>query len=250
MGVWRIGPNWEAKTPQKKSNKSLLLAGVFTVLGLGILLKLGFWQVERLAWKEEILTRIETNMSGPPMALSTNLSDPNLEYSRVCAEGEFLHDKELYVFASNQRGEGGVHIYTPLKLQGTDHILVNRGWVPNPLKEPETRLEGQAPGKQTVCGVLRLDRVKSSFTPDNNVQENRWFTPEVSTMAKSAGVAVGSIFFLEADITENPGGYPIGGQTFVNIPNNHLGYAITWFGLALTLIGVFSVFVYSQKRKD
>lgn len=225
------------------------MAGVFTVLGLGLLLKLGFWQVERLAWKEDILARIETNMSATPLALSTNLSDPNLEYSRVCTEGEFLHDKELYVFASNQQGVGGTHIYTPLRLKGEDHVIVNRGWIPNILKDPATRPRGLVEGIQKICGVLRLDRTKTYVTPDNNPAENRWFTPEVKAMADSTGIQKVSLFFLDADDTENPGGYPIGGQTFVNIPNNHLGYAITWFGLAVTLLGVFTIFVFSQKRK-
>lgn len=225
------------------------MAGVFTVLGLGILLKLGFWQVERLAWKEDILARIETNMSAPALALSANLNDPNLEYSRVCTEGEFLHDKELYVFASNQQGVGGTHIYTPLRLKRGDHVIVNRGWVPNALKDPETRLQGLVGGIQKICGVLRFDRTKSYFTPENSPAENRWFTPIVEEMGRAAGLEAPYPFFLEADDTENPGGYPIGGQTFINIPNNHLGYAITWFGLALALLGVFTIFVYSQKRK-
>lgn len=226
------------------------MAGVFIVLGLGLLLKLGFWQVERLAWKEDILDRIETNMAleftlyNLPFAAGLE----ELEYLRICTAGEFLHDKELYVYGSSIAGQGGVLIYTPLKLE-VGEIIINRGWVPNQLKEPENRKEGQVEGLQKICGVLRLDRKKSFVTPDNNPDANRWFTPIVGDMAKSVGIQSGSNFFLEADNTGNPGGYPVGGQTLVNIPNNHLGYAITWFGLALTLLGVFGAFVYAQKRK-
>lgn len=229
------------------------MAGVFTVLGLGILLKLGFWQVERLAWKEEILTRIETNMSEEPLPgfpLTEPFAGPSLEYSKACIEGEFDHEKELYFFGTNLQGAGGFHVYTPLKIVFMDSfIFVNRGWVPNHLRDPEKRKNGQVEGVQTICGVLRLDRKKSFVTPENNPEENRWFTPEVSAMAKSVEGRLGSHFFLEADETKNPGGYPIGGQTFVNIPNNHLGYAITWFGLAVALLGVFAVFVRSEKKK-
>lgn len=225
------------------------MAGVFTVLGLGILLKLGFWQLDRLEWKEDLLARIETNMMGTIISINPTSNDPGLEYSRFCTEGKFLNDKELYVFASNLQGVGGVHIYTPLKLAGGEHIIINRGWVPNALKDPSTRVEGQVKDPQTICGVLRLDRTKSYVTPDNNLEENRWFTPEVSAMSKAVGLNNIYQFFLEADETDNPGGYPIGGQTFVNIPNNHLGYAITWFGLAVALLGVFAVFVRSEKKK-
>ncbi len=225
------------------------MAGVFTVLGLGILLKLGFWQVERLAWKEEILARIETNMTGEPVTLPPFDLDMNLEYSPACLEGEFLHAKELYLFASNQQGVGGIHIYTPLVHESGSTIIVNRGWIPNALKNPETRKAGQVTGPHKICGVIRFDRTKSYVTPENNPGENRWFTPEVKAMAMSVGIQKISLFFLDADEAKNPGGYPLGGQTFINIPNNHLGYAITWFGLALALLGVFTIFVFSQKRK-
>lgn len=237
-------------TPKRISNKSLVTAGVFTVLGLAVLLSLGFWQIERLAWKKGILARIEANMNAEPVAVIPALGDSNLEYSRACVSGKFLHKKELYVFAANLSGEGGINLYTPMEFERGRVIIVNRGWVPNALKSPETRAAGQLEGVQKVCGVLRLDRRQGFFTPGNNPEKNRWFTPEVSAMAQAAGVKEAAPFFLEADNTPNPGGYPIGGQTFVNIPNNHLGYAITWFGLAVALLGVFSYFAFTQRRKD
>ncbi len=225
------------------------MAGVFTVLGLAVLLKLGFWQLDRLEWKEAILTRIETNMTGQFLPQIPEYPDPDVEYSLYCANGEFLHDKELYVFTTSIEGMGGVHIYTPLKMADGEVIIVNRGWVPNNLKDPKTRPEGQVTGQQTVCGYLRLDRKQGWFKPDNNPGEDRWFTPKIGEMAAAAGVENVGPFFLEANNDPNPGGYPVGGQTFVNIPNNHLGYAITWFGLAGSLLVVFSVFAYSQRRK-
>lgn len=232
------------------------MAGVFTVLGLGILLKLGFWQIDRLAWKEDLLARVEANMAAPAIPLEEEIPAAPLpetmdfstwEYRRICAGGEFWHEKELYVLGSSIDGRGGVLVYTPLQLE-RGQILVNRGWVPNDLKNSEARPAGQVGGLVEVCGVIRLDRKKGLFTPENNATDNRWFTPKVLPMARAAGLDNPHPFFLEADDTENPGGYPLGGQTFVNIPNNHLGYAITWFGLAVALLGVFGVFAWRRVK--
>ena len=232
-----------------KHRKSLLPAGVFTVLGLGILMWLGFWQLDRLEWKTALLAKIEANMAMAPIPLEELAELEENEFRRVCASGEFLHEKELFLFSINLTGAGGYQVYTPLITAGGKAVIVNRGWVPNPRKDPATRLEGQLPGVLKVCGVLRLESKKRRFAPENDPAKGAWFYRDGGAMGRAAGLEGPVLAFIDADETANPGGYPIGGQTRVNIPNNHLGYAITWFGLALALTGVFAAFVISQRKK-
>ncbi|MCH8347957.1 MAG: SURF1 family protein, partial [Proteobacteria bacterium] len=122
-----------------KHKKSLLLAGVFTVLGLGILMWMGFWQLERLEWKTALLAKIETNMAMTPISLAGLAGFEENEFRRVCASGEFLHEQELYLFSSNLTGTGGYHIYTPLIIADGKALLVNPGWVPNSREDSATR---------------------------------------------------------------------------------------------------------------
>jgi len=232
-----------------KQTQSIWLAGVFTVLGLVILLWLGFWQVDRLAWKTALLERIDTNLAAQPVLLPSGIDILEWEYRKACVAGAFLHDKEMHLFSTRLTGQPGYHIYTPFEIEGGGVIIINRGWVPDIYKAPSARLEGQVPGIVEVCGILRASRQQGRLVPDNNPDENGWYTANATEMGEAANLANVLPFLLDADNAANPGGYPIGGQTRIDIPNNHLGYAITWFGLAAALAGVFTAFVISQRRK-
>ena len=232
-----------------KTKKSIWLAGVFTALGLAILLYLGFWQVDRLAWKTALLQQIEKNLSATPVSLPVDIDIKEWEYRKACAKGTFLHEKEMHLFSTSLNGNPGYHIYTPLRRDGDSVFIINRGWVPDAYKNPATRAEGQGNDVIQICGVLRSSREQGLFVPDANLEKNLWYTANAEEMADAAGFENVSPFLMDADDTPNPGGYPIGGQTRINIPNNHLGYAVTWFGLAVALLGVFIVFFITQRPK-
>ncbi|MGI9498732.1 MAG: SURF1 family protein, partial [Geminicoccaceae bacterium] len=121
--------------------------------------------------------------------------------------------------------------------------LVDRGWVPADKVHPASRPEGQLEGEVTISGIARYraaDR-PGAFTPDNDSAAGRWYHYDLDAMAGALGIALSPVV-IEADGTANPGGLPIGGGTLVALPNNHLHYAITWYGLAAGLIGVYIVF--------
>ncbi len=240
-----------------KQKNSLLLAGFFTVLGLGILLKLGFWQLDRLAWKTELLAKIDANMAAASLTLPENIGavqlpetmdNGNWEYHQVCITGEFLHNQELFLFSTNLAGSGGYHVYTPFIRENATTVFINRGWVPNEKVNSATRPQGQLSGIQQVCGIFRGEGQTGAFTPENDVIANVWYTRNSSQMAEAAGLETPFPVFIDADFTPNPGGFPVGGQTKVDLPNNHLGYAITWFGLMVALLGVFTVFALKARK--
>lgn len=228
--------------PLAMPRKSLAGPTVFTLCGLVLLLGLGTWQVQRLHWKEGLIAERAAAVSGVPAVLPKTLADArDLEFHRVRAAGHFLNDRELHLHATTAAGEVGYHVVTPLALDDGGMVLVDRGFVPERLLAPTTRAEANSSSAVTVTGLLRLapDGKPSWFTPDNRPDRNEWFYVDIAAMARAAGVAGALPFYLDADATPNPGGYPRGGQTDLDLPNNHLQYAITWYALAGALVIVY-----------
>jgi surfeit locus 1 family protein len=169
----------------------------------------------------------------------------------VSVVGHFRHQDERRLFASNG-GETGWHIYTPLETQGGKILFVNRGFVPDALKEPASRAAGQIEGEVTVRGLIRKPGVQGSFEPDADQGRNIWYWRDLAGMTASLAAADQKRvlpFFVDALAEpENPGGWPKGGATRLEIPNRHLEYALTWFGLAGALLAVFAAFAWTRLR--
>jgi surfeit locus 1 family protein len=141
-----------------------------------------------------------------------------------------------------------VQVVTPLVEADGDIVLVDRGFVPDALRDPMRRVQGQLEGEVSLTGILRLSQQPGAFTPRPDSATRLWFVKDVSAIAGAAGVVAAAPVLIEADSTPNPGGWPLGGQTRVDFPNDHLQYAVTWFGLALALLGVYLVYHHSRGR--
>src|SRR5262249_19787900 len=160
------------------------------------------------------------------------------------------HDKERYLYAPTAAGLGW-HVYTPLALAPGRIVWVNRGFVPDANKAPETRAPGLVAGEVEVWGLVRPYPKKGFFQPDNDVAPNLWYWPDVEAMSASAfpGIA-GPPWVIDADRSPAaPGGLPQGGVTRLELPNRHLEYALTWYGLALTLIAVYFPLAVGRLRQ-
>jgi surfeit locus 1 family protein len=217
--------------------------------GLVLLAGLGFWQVQRLHEKEALIAGIEAGTEAPAVPLAEALAGGavNAEWHHVRVTGHFEHNKEAYLFAQGMMGAVGVHIVTPLVQTNGQAILVDRGFVPEALHDPKTRSQGQIEGDLDLTGVLRLSQSPGPFTPAADTRTRLWFVKNVPEIAETLGIAVPPVI-VEADATPNPGGWPLGGQTNVDIPNDHLQYAITWFGLALVLTAIYLLYHVRQGR--
>lgn len=219
-----------------------------------VLLALGTWQVQRLAWKQQLLASIEQRSQMEPAgigAIEQALAEGRpVEYRTATATGEFFHDGEQHFFATFN-GQTGYYVYTPLELADARYLLVNRGFVPYDLKEADTRPESLTPGVQTVTGLVRekLTEKPSFIVPDNDEAKNIYYWKDLDRMAANAGLPEDAVlpFFLDADATPVPGGLPRGGVTVIDLPNNHLQYAITWYGLAAALAGV-GLFAWFRRK--
>jgi surfeit locus 1 family protein len=216
-------------------------------------LGLGVWQMERREWKRDILDLIAVNQAATPMTLDELVKGDPLrrEYGRVTLSGTFLHDKEFHLAARSMKNDVGIQVVTPVRTDDGRILLFDRGWVPSTRKEPAKRAEGQVAGKVELTGIVRRAQVQRQFAPDNAPDKNVWFHVDVPLMRQMAGGSPDPVldtFFLEADATRNPGGLPIGGQTRLDIPNDHLQYALTWFGIALALAGVYLSYHWENGR--
>ena len=135
-----------------------------------------------------------------------------------------------------------------MRLDDGNRIIVNRGFVPLDRREPVTRLDGQIRERVTVTGLMRAPEERNWFTPADDPAKRIWYTRDTPSIARALDIANVAPFAIDADEAPVPGGLPQGGATQINVPNNHLSYALTWYGLAATLAGVFGVFVWRRRR--
>lgn len=213
-----------------------------------VLLMLGTWQVKRLQWKEALIARIEARINAEPQPLEAiddlYRNGGDVDYRPVRFSGRFDHSRERHYLAT-WKGESGFQVHTPMALDAGDYIFVNRGFVPYDRKDPATREAGQLADEVTVEGLARTasDEKPSFIVPDNDPQKNIFYWKDLDAMASSAGLSAEQVreYYVDAGPQENEGGLPIGGVTRIDLPNSHLQYAITWYGLALALVGVLLV---------
>lgn len=232
--------------------RSLLWPSVFALLAFILLIGLGTWQVQRLFWKERLIAERHAAVTAPPIALPRSLTEAEgLEYRHVAATGTFLNDKEFFLGATDDIGHPGYHVITPLHLADGAVVLFDRGFIPEDRKSPARRAAGELTGEVTVTGLLRLAPAAKPhwFLPDNSVARNYWIWVDISAMAEAGHLDRVLPFYMDADATPNPGGLPIGGQTRLELPNNHLQYAITWYALAVALVVIYILFVRRRRAE-
>lgn len=227
-----------------------LVPTLITVPCVLILLALTVWQVNRYSWKVDLINEINSQLAAAPVNLpNADIVPQEWQYRRVSLTGIFDHEKEIHLFAHAEGGRSGFQIITPfVRAEEGDVVLVNRGWVPEEKKEPQTRTEGLVDGQVTVTGIARKPWGKSwSFLPDSNAEDNVWLYGELAAMADHLGITVEPVF-VELDTVDVPGGLPIGGQTRITLPNNHIQYAFTWFGLAGAMVVIYILYGLRRGR--
>jgi len=233
----------------------MLLSAV--VLTIAALTGLGVWQVKRLMWKTALIETVNARVSAPPVALDTGpggwpaLNKTDDEYRRVRLSGHFLNDKEVQVYALTEQG-AGYWIMTPFVTDRGATLFINRGYVPTALQSPQTRPAGQVNGPTSVTGLVRLSETRGwLFSQPNDPVADRWYLRDTQKMAGARGLghSVPS-YFVDADATPVPGGWPKGGMTVIRFTNHHLSYALTWFTLAAGLTGVTVWRLRRSKRTD
>lgn len=203
------------------------LCAAFTV----VFVLLGAWQVQRRAWKLDLIAKVEQRIHAAPVPAPSGWSSDDV-YRRVRVTGVFGHRQETLVQAVTEKGPG-FWILTPLKTDRGFTVLINRGFVP----AGRSAAASHPAGLVAVVGLMRASEPHGGFLRANQPGEGRWYSRDVQAIAAAHKLTDVAPYFVDADATPNPGGWPLGGLTVVRFPNSHLIYALTWFGLALLTSG-------------
>lgn len=225
-----------------------LVPTLFTVPTLIILVALGTWQAQRLAWKSDLLARIDQQLAQPAAQLPANLTDAaQWDYRRVTVTGALLAETELAIASRVLNGRVGWHLVSPLVRADGSAVLVNRGWVPDGQHRATAERAAEIPETVTITAVARVPEEAGWLAPQNDPSGNVWLTVDLRAMEAAAGLdrntAAPLLLYLStimsADGQSIISDQPIPDQVRVDIPNNHLHYMLTWYGLAVVLLGVY-----------
>ena len=218
----------------------------FALPALAVLVLLGSWQLQRLYWKTELIDQFKARSQAEAIYPHKDI----LEFQHVMLEGRFLHDKTIYMTGKTYEGNAGFHVITAFATTQGDQFLVNRGWVSEAYREPEDRAFSVKDEQVTLSGIVRLPQRQGSFVPDNEPDRGFWFTlkPE-QVIAHLELPSAEKAYFI--DVVRQPGEaltLPIAAEVKIDVRNAHLNYALTWYGIALSLIGVYLAYHHSLGR--
>lgn len=238
-------------TPSRFISLSLAaLCGTVVLLGLGV------WQLQRMDWKQDLLEKLQSRASAPPIAMAqavemSTRSNGDIRFIRVHARGRYRHDAEIHLHGI-QNKQAGWRVITPFETVEGQVVLVIRGFVPEAFKSPETRSAGQVTDTVSIVGQVRYGETQTMFVPDNNPGANQWYWRDLAAMQEAARksarlTAVG--FYLDLETpghsAEWPRPQPLAAA---GLHNRHFGYALTWFGLAGALVAVYGLLLRSRMK--
>lgn len=242
-------PEGQGQRPPRSPVTLTVLSAVALAL-VAALISLGVWQVERLAWKQQLIASIDTRIHAAPVAAPGPDQWPTINaardaYRRVEARGTFLHPQTSFVQAATERG-GGFWVMTPLATDRGFTILVNRGFVPPAARADIAKV--QTPEPASVIGLLRITEPGGGFLRSNDPAAGRWYSRDVTAIAAAQKIEHVAPYFIDAAANPDPAALPVGGLTVISFPNHHLGYALTWFTLAAMVIGGYMLLMREELK--
>jgi surfeit locus 1 family protein len=247
---------------QPRSSAVLVALALCALLAFAGFVALGTWQVERRAWKLDLVARVDQRVHASPVPPPAADQWPKVNaaddaYRRVRTTGIFLHDRETLVQATTELG-AGYWVLTPLRTTDGSVLLVNRGFVPPEARERAARHDTETEGESTVTGLLRITEPGGSFLRHNDPAADRWYSRDVQAIATARGLDGVAPYFVDAEAQpqradaakpDAPRAWPVGGLTVISFPNNHLVYAFTWFALALMVVAAAGYVARDERRQ-
>jgi surfeit locus 1 family protein len=232
---------------------------LLTITAIGVLIALGTWQLERLQWKEGLIAALDAKLAAkptdlPPRERWQRLDAGAEEFRRVTFPAEFLPGEEALVYTSGSAlrpdvSGPGYWVFAPARLIGGSLVVVNRGFVPDGKRDPQTRKEGQPSGVVEIVGAMRWPEQRGQFTPKDEPEKNLWFDRDPATMAAAKHWGTIAPFYIDMEAPQAAGGLPKAGPLKASLPNNHLQYAVTWYGLAAVIL-IAALFFWRSRRSS
>ncbi len=239
-------------------------------IAFAVLIGLGTWQLQRKTWKEGLIAALTAQLAAPPIPLPAASTWPDLDvsrlqYHRVTFTARLDNAKEALVYAAPSAfrpdvfgpdaPNPGYWVFTPAHLADGSTVLVNRGFVPEGRQDPKSRPQGEIAGPMTIVGALRWPAARHWFTPTDEPEQNLWFTADPAAIAAVKGLIAKGLgpvapFYVEQESPTPPGGLPHPGKLMVTLPDNHLQYALTWYGLAGVLVVMFISWAVGNQREN
>jgi surfeit locus 1 family protein len=235
--------------PARPLRSDLVLPALFALVAIVVFIGLGTWQIQRKAWKDALIENLEQRLSAPPVDLPprqhwAKLDPANDEFRRVKFSAAFVPGAAALVYTSGSalRSDvfgSGYWVFAPAQLAGGGLVGVNRGFVPEGRQDAVTREAGVSPSRVELLGVIRWPESRGVFSPKDDPDRNLWFVRDPAAIAAAKGWGEVAPFYVELESPQPPGGLPRPGPLKPNLRNDHLQYAITWYGLALVAVGMF-----------
>ena len=242
----------------RRSRAGLVVPTLFALAALVSFVGLGTWQIQRKAWKEALIDILEQRLSATPVALPPRESWRGLdraesEFRRVTFPATFPAGAEALVYASASAlrpdvSGVGYWVLAPAQLANGGVVVVNRGFVPEGRQDPAMRRAGEVAGPLDLVGVMRWPEPRGRFTPRDDPARNLWFVRDPVAIAAARGWGEVAPFYVELEGPQPPGGLPRAGGLRASLRNEHLQYAIVWYGLALVVIVMFVVWLFERGR--
>ena len=218
--------------------KKSLSFTIFVIFFITLFCSLGTWQLYRLQWKSELISEIAFGLDSNPIEYSNSIKK---NYQRVISDGSYNFKDQIYLYSLNEKGKPGFDVITPFETLGKEIVLVNRGWIPKKFKEL-TKINS-IQGNTKITGLLRKIYKANMFKPDNDINNNIWFSVNLEDLEKFTGKKFGNfIIYLEDQEMKAP----LPRKITVDVPNNHLKYAITWYSIAISIL---LYYLYFRKKK-
>ena len=214
--------------------KHKFLFSVFIIFFIFVFIGLGTWQIIRLNWKNNLILEIENSLKNPPVQLAQSNKE---NFLKIKTSGSIDFDKQIYLYNLNESGTPGFEVINPITI-GDENFLINRGWIPFEKKGTQ---EINVFDQKNIIGTLKLQGRKNIFKPDNDLDENYWFSLNREDILKFTGKNFSKyIIYLDGNYQ-----LPRPKKITANISNNHQKYAITWFSLALSIL---LLYLYFRKK--
>jgi surfeit locus 1 family protein len=248
------------RTSHRTSHRSWRGLLIPAAIAFAVLIGLGTWQLQRKTWKEGLIAALNAQLAAPPIPLPAASTWPaldvgRLQYRRVTLTAQFdnAHEALVYAAPSTFRPDvsgPGYWVFTPAHLADGSTVLVNRGLVPEGRQDPKSRPQGEIAGPTAIVGALRWPDARHWFTPNDEPAQNLWFSGDPAAIAAAKGLGAVAPFYVEQESPAPPGGLPHPGKLVVTLPDNHLQYALTWYGLALVLVVMFVSWALGNRREN